>query len=117
MKSGPGLPQLEKALAQKRRPNTAISKLKKKNSISKIGKDFWKECLEYPGIVYSDNVSSQEQGRHLSCSLLYLHIHPDAQFIEWVSEWVCVSQEKIIDMVVIQKCHRDSPLMLSRVGI
>ena len=26
MKSGPRLPQLEKALAQKRRPNTAISK-------------------------------------------------------------------------------------------
>ena len=33
MKSGPHLPQLEKALAQKRRPNTAINKLinKKKN--------------------------------------------------------------------------------------
>ena len=27
MKSGPQLPQLEKALAQKRRPNTAINKL------------------------------------------------------------------------------------------
>ena len=27
MKSGPHLPQLEKALAQKQRPNTAISKL------------------------------------------------------------------------------------------
>ena len=33
MKSGPHLPQLEKALAQRRRPNTAkkINKLKKKN--------------------------------------------------------------------------------------
>ena len=30
MKSGPHLPQLEKALAQKRRPKTAINKLKKK---------------------------------------------------------------------------------------
>ena len=30
MKSGPHLPQLEKALAQKRRPNTVINKLKKK---------------------------------------------------------------------------------------
>ena len=30
MKSGPRLPQLEKALAQKRRPNTAKNKLKKK---------------------------------------------------------------------------------------
>ena len=30
MKSGPNLPQLEKALAQKRRPNTAKYKLKKK---------------------------------------------------------------------------------------
>ena len=29
MKSGPRLPQLEKALAQKRRPGTAINKLKK----------------------------------------------------------------------------------------
>ena len=28
MKSGPRLPQLEKALAQKRRPNTAIKKKK-----------------------------------------------------------------------------------------
>ena len=30
MKSGPRLPQLEKALAQKRRPNTAKKKKKKK---------------------------------------------------------------------------------------
>ena len=30
MKSGPHLPQLEKALAQKRRPNTAINKQKLK---------------------------------------------------------------------------------------
>ena len=30
MKSGPRLPKLEKALTQKRRPNTAINKLKKK---------------------------------------------------------------------------------------
>ena len=30
MKSDPRLPQLEKALAQKRRPNTAINKLKNK---------------------------------------------------------------------------------------
>ena len=30
MKGGPRLPQLEKALAQKRRPNTAINKLKNK---------------------------------------------------------------------------------------
>ena len=30
MKSGPRLPQLEKALAQKRRPNTAINKKNKK---------------------------------------------------------------------------------------
>ena len=31
MKSGPHLPQLEKALAQKRRPNTAIKKKKKRD--------------------------------------------------------------------------------------
>ena len=33
MRSGPHLPQLEKALAQKRRPNTAKNKLKKKKSV------------------------------------------------------------------------------------
>ena len=33
MKSGPHLPQLEKALAQKRRPNTAKNKLKKKKKL------------------------------------------------------------------------------------
>ena len=32
MKSGPHLPQLEKTLAQKRRPNTAINKYKKKKN-------------------------------------------------------------------------------------
>ena len=37
MKSGPRLPQLEKALAQKRRPNTAISKLIKKKKKSQNG--------------------------------------------------------------------------------
>ena len=39
MKSGPRLPQLEKALAEKRRPNTAINKINKlikKNNTSKI---------------------------------------------------------------------------------
>ena len=34
MKSGPYLPQMEKALAQKRRPNAAKNKLKKKNSLN-----------------------------------------------------------------------------------
>ena len=35
MKSGPRLPQLEKALAQKRRPNTAIKKERKKEILKK----------------------------------------------------------------------------------
>ena len=35
MKSGPRSPQLEKALAQKRRPNAAKNKLKKKNNYKK----------------------------------------------------------------------------------
>ena len=35
MKSGPRLPQLEKALAQKRRPNTAINNLKEKTKKKK----------------------------------------------------------------------------------
>ena len=35
MKSGPHLPQLEKALAQKRRPNTAINKINKYINIKK----------------------------------------------------------------------------------
>ena len=34
MKSGPRLLQLEKALAQQRRPNTAKNKLKKKKSLA-----------------------------------------------------------------------------------
>ena len=37
MKSGPRLPQLEKALAQKRRPNTAINKFKKFKKKPKTG--------------------------------------------------------------------------------
>ena len=37
MKSGPRLPQLEKALAQKRRPNTAKNKLKKKKMQPPLG--------------------------------------------------------------------------------
>ena len=36
MKSGPRLPQLEKALAQKRRPNTAIKKKKKKKKENRL---------------------------------------------------------------------------------
>ena len=36
MKSGPCLPQLEKALAQKRRPNTAINKNKLKKKKKKM---------------------------------------------------------------------------------
>ena len=36
MKSGPRLPQLEKALAQKRRPSTAKNKLKKKRPKEEI---------------------------------------------------------------------------------
>ena len=35
MKSGPRSPQLEKALAQKRRPNTAKNKYKKKKKLKK----------------------------------------------------------------------------------
>ena len=41
MKSGPRLPQLEKALAQKRRPNTAKNKKIKKKKIKK--KEFLKK--------------------------------------------------------------------------
>ena len=43
MKSGPRLPQLEKALTQKRRPNTAKNKLKKKNA--KEGIVIYKGCV------------------------------------------------------------------------
>ena len=44
MKSGPHLPQLEKALAQKRRPNTAK---KKKGDVEKGGGVFFtKECQQ-----------------------------------------------------------------------
>ena len=40
MKSGPHLPQLEKALAQKRRPNTAKNKLINFKKMSKIENPF-----------------------------------------------------------------------------
>ena len=59
MKSGPHLPQLEKALAQKRRPNTAINKKTKKQknkktkkllTTSSIDKDGWQgECSYIAG--------------------------------------------------------------------
>ena len=45
MKSGPRLPQLEKALAQNRRPNTAI---KKKKIVNISGKYFCSYCLLLP---------------------------------------------------------------------
>ena len=44
MKSGPRSPQLEKALAQKRRPNTAINKLKKKKKKKGTLVQCWWEC-------------------------------------------------------------------------
>ena len=43
MKSGPRSPQLEKALAQKRGPNTAKNKLKTKNKKQKLG-IIWELC-------------------------------------------------------------------------
>ena len=47
MKSGPRLPQLEKALAQKRRPNTAKKKFKKKKKVVKG--ESQSQCLEING--------------------------------------------------------------------
>ena len=44
MKSGPRSPQLEKALAQKRRPNTAKNKLKKKKKKKAVQEQIF--CLE-----------------------------------------------------------------------
>ena len=44
MKSGPHLPQLEKALAQKRRPNTAKKKKKVKNKIQQTSEYSKKEA-------------------------------------------------------------------------
>ena len=46
MKSGPRLPQLEKALAQKRRPHTAINKLKKKKVSGDQGPVNWNSLLK-----------------------------------------------------------------------
>ena len=46
MKSGPRLPQLEKALGQKRRPNTAKKKERKKLSLKK------KKMMEVMGGVF-----------------------------------------------------------------
>ena len=46
MKSGPRLPQLEKALAQKRRPNTAINKYIKKKKKSESWLVWWREACQ-----------------------------------------------------------------------
>ena len=46
MRSGPRLPQLEKALAQKRRPNTAIKKERKKERKNETKKERKKERKE-----------------------------------------------------------------------
>ena len=56
MKSGPRLPQLEKALAQKRRPNTAIKKKKKQQTEEKL----WELSRRYPFVrdiyIYKRNL-------------------------------------------------------------
>ena len=49
MKSGPHLPQLEKALAQKRRPNTAKNKKKNKKKIKKKWDESYNTYL--PGLL------------------------------------------------------------------
>ena len=58
MKSGPRLPQLEKALAQKRRPNTAKNKLKKKK---KKGENLWQKFLTWTAKACSRVHTQMEQ--------------------------------------------------------
>ena len=48
MKSGPRLPQLEKALTQRRRPNTAKNKLKKQNKKNTV----YSQLTGRPGGVF-----------------------------------------------------------------
>ena len=72
MKSGPCLPQLEKALAEKRRPNTAINKInklikKKSNgSFGRKGKTDPKIHMEFQGLSNSQN--NFENKTKLECS-------------------------------------------------
>ena len=57
MKSGLRLPQLEKALAQKRRPNTAINKLKKKKIVPRgKGDEVGGDCSLRPLFGFSMSV-------------------------------------------------------------
>ena len=57
MKSGPRLPQLEKALAQKRRSNTAKNKLKKKKAwILESQISEFASCLQHLRLCYSKQI-------------------------------------------------------------
>ena len=62
MKSGPRLPQLEKALAQKRRPNIVINQsinksLKKKKKKNMKGTESYTLILNIRAQAYEQNVS------------------------------------------------------------
>ena len=72
MRSGPRLPQLEKALAQKRRPNTAINKLinlKKKSGTPDIHPTLkkkkevytFKSTLSHPSFHWSLTSAPQDE--------------------------------------------------------
>ena len=62
MKSGPLLPQLEKALTQKRRPNTAKDKYK--NKFKKKKRNF----RDFPGGAVVKNPPANAGGRFEPCS-------------------------------------------------
>ena len=80
MKSGPHLPQLEKALAQKRGPNTASNqsinqsinefKLKKKKLPSAVKQQTKKECLSQENRMEL-HAHSKQRLRHTSINAVF----------------------------------------------
>ena len=79
MKNGLRLPQLEKALAQKRRPNTAINKLK--NKLKKILKKkiwYWgvygqKQFRKHSTVLHFLLPKSLESPNHYTCTTLAIY--------------------------------------------
>ena len=62
MKSGPRLPQLEKALAQKRRPNTAKNKLINSKELKKKQKQKKSGCPDFGGDMDMGNGGDKSPG-------------------------------------------------------
>ena len=94
MKSGPCLPQLEKALAQKRRPNTAIKKKKKKKEKEKRERNRTKLKKEKESGVLDSDLSP---GAHTA-------VLPSARFLTSLSLGGCTLYKFTFILYTSQGC-------------